>query len=130
MRQEANILLSSSEQNWEARRESVEYQLGRLVAGQPALLIDPGCHRLINGFLGGYCYKEVGNTGTYQDKPDKNKYSHCHDALQYMLVMLLRNVRVKLPHERGRSRQSYGFTNITDRYRPEKAGQTEYYANV
>jgi len=130
MRDEAGIELKPSEQNWEARRESVEYQLGRLSRGEPAFLIDPSCVRLINGFMGGYCYKEIGTTGLYQDKPEKNKYSHVHDALQYMVVMLLRNIG---KHNRARSSRTEDtgdvlFGNIADRAKPEKSGYSEVYA--
>ena len=91
MMRELGIDLMESEQNWEARRESVEFQLGRLVSGQPAFQIDPSCTRLINGFLGGYCYPEVGTKGYHRETPEKNKYSHVHDALQYLMAALLRN---------------------------------------
>lgn len=94
MRDEIGIQLKSSEQNWEVRRESIEMQLSRLIAGEPALLLDPSCVRLINGFLGGYCYPEHGVTGIFGDKPIKNKYSHVQDALQYVMVMLTRHVKV------------------------------------
>jgi hypothetical protein len=126
MRDEAGIDLKPSEQNWEARRESVEYQLGRLVSGEPALLIDPSCHRLINGFLGGYCYPEVGTTGIYRDTPEKNKFSHIHDALQYMLVMLLRNVA---KHRRKHKTDTFGFSNISSRYEEKGEGYQEFYAS-
>lgn len=91
MMREMNIEVLPSEQNWEARRESVDFQLGRLVGGKPAFQIDPSCTRLINGFLGGYSYPEIGLTGTHRETPEKNKYSHVHDALQYMMAALLRN---------------------------------------
>ncbi len=53
------------------------------------LLIDPGCIRLINGFLGGYCYPENKSImGEYIDNILKNKYSHVHDGLQYLTVRL------------------------------------------
>jgi len=122
MRNEAGIVLKSSEQNWDARREAVEYQLGRLVAGQPAILIDPSCHRLINGFLGGYCYPEVGTTGIYRDSPEKNKFSHIHDALQYMLVMLLRNV-----NKQNGKPDTMRFTNFTAREQNRGRDYAEYY---
>jgi len=109
---ESGIILRSSEQNWEARREAVEFQLGRLVAGDPALLVDPSCIRLINGFMGGYCYAEVGTSGIYNDKPIKNKYSHVHDALQYMVVMLLKNVNT---YQKRRTVNRIGFGNFDHR---------------
>lgn len=126
---DSGIILKPSEQNWEARREAVEYQLGRLTGGEPSFLIDPSCIRLINGFMGGYCYREIGTTGMYQDKPEKNKYSHVHDALQYMMVMLLRNVRARLDIETTNRRgENFGFTNISARYKPQNEGYKEYYA--
>jgi len=65
-----------SEQNWTARKESVEQQL-RIIDG---MLIDPRCIRLINGFIGGYCYPEIGSSGSYRDRPMKNRWSHCFAA--------------------------------------------------
>jgi len=53
------------------------------------MLIDPGCTRLINGFIGGYCYPKIGNTGRFGDKPQKNKYSHVAESLQYVLLKLV-----------------------------------------
>ena len=120
----SGILLKNSEQNWEARREAIEFQCGRLVAGEPAFLIDPSCTRLINGFIGGYCYAEQGTTGIYSDKPIKNKYSHVHDALQYMLVMLLRNVGAVA---KGTVKPFTGFANFKDR---EKKGYDGGYQEV
>ncbi|MGE3479754.1 MAG: hypothetical protein AB7G80_09840, partial [Dongiaceae bacterium] len=39
-------------------------------------------------FRGGYHYKrmQVSGEARYDDKPNKNKFSHVHDALQYMLL--------------------------------------------
>lgn len=82
------VEVEASEQNFTARRESVDQLMGRI----DGLLIDPGCIRLINGFLGGYHYKEIGGPGTgiYSTEPVKNKFSHPHDALQYVIVRLFR----------------------------------------
>lgn len=85
MDEECSIKVLPSDQNWTARKSSVERQLGL----RDGLLIDPSCTRLINGFIAGYAYNEIGNTGTYDDKPMKNKYSHPHDALQYLMVKLV-----------------------------------------
>lgn len=125
---EAGITLKSSEQNWEARRESVESQMGKLVAGEPALLFDPSCLRLINGLIGGYCYPEIGTSGVYSDKPLKNKFSHVHDALQYVLVMLNRNVPTA---NRGRKErnQKVSFGNWKNKNKKENwdGGYQQYY---
>lgn len=85
MRDECKINVMASEQNWQARKESVESQLARF----DGLLIDSSCIRLINGFIGGYHYPEVGKTGTYAKDPEKNRFSHVHDALQYVMVKLV-----------------------------------------
>lgn len=69
------------------RIEAVSNPLNRMVDGQPGFMIDQRCVNLIKGFRGGYQYRrlQVSGGGRYEDKPDKNKYSHVHDALQYAL---------------------------------------------
>ena len=58
-----------------------------MVDGKPAFLIDRRCPSLIKGFEGGYQYKRMEVSGErYADKPDKNMYSHIHDALQYLML--------------------------------------------
>ena len=43
--------------------------------------------QLIKGFEGGYQYKRMEVSGErYADKPDKNMFSHIHDALQYLML--------------------------------------------
>jgi hypothetical protein len=66
------------------RLEAVRHYLGRMVDGQPALLVDPKCERVRKGFLGKYHYKRV-QVGfeRYKDTPEKDEYSHPADALQY-----------------------------------------------
>lgn len=69
------------------RLESVSSQLQKMTDGKPAFLIDRRCQQLIKGFEGGYQYKRMEVSGErYADKPDKNMYSHIHDALQYMML--------------------------------------------
>jgi hypothetical protein len=86
---ECGVLVISSDQNFSARTGAVETALQR----SNGILIDPSCTRLINGFVGGYCYSEVGTTGAYRDTPDKNRFSHIHDALQYVMVKLIKMAR-------------------------------------
>ena len=45
-------------------------------------LIDPSCEQLIKGFRYGYRYK-IKRNGEMEDRPDKNAFSHVHDANQY-----------------------------------------------
>ena len=69
------------------RLESVASQLQKMVDGKAAFMIDPRCQQLIKGFEGGYQYRRMEVSGErYADKPDKNMYSHVHDALQYMML--------------------------------------------
>jgi len=69
------------------RIEAVASQLMKMVEGKPAFLIDRRCSTIIKGFEGGYSYKRMEVSGErYADKPDKNMYSHVHDALQYLLL--------------------------------------------
>ena len=69
------------------RLESVSSQLNKMADGHSAFLVDNRCSALIKGFEGQYCYKRMEVSGErYADKPDKNMYSHVHDALQYMLL--------------------------------------------
>jgi hypothetical protein len=90
MREECKIDVQPSDQNWSARKESVELQLGIY----DGLLIDPSCIRLINGFIAGYHYPEVQNSpGRYTEKPEKNKYAHIHEALQYVMLRLFQSAR-------------------------------------
>ncbi len=69
------------------RLESVSSQLTKMVEGKPALLIDRRCPQLIKGFEGGYAYKRMEVSGErYADKPDKNMFSHVHNAAQYLFL--------------------------------------------
>ncbi len=84
---------------------AVEAPLQRLIDGSPGLLIDPGCVNLIKGFEGGYHYRRLPVSGAekYEDFPNKNRFSHPHDALQYLLMsggegkLLLGQNRVAAP---------------------------------
>jgi len=65
----------------------VSQALNKMVDGRSGFLIDRRCPSLIKGFEGGYQYKRMEVSGErYADKPDKNMYSHIHDALQYLML--------------------------------------------
>ena len=58
-----------------------------MIEGKPALLVDRRCTQLIKGFEGGYAYKRMQVSGErFDDKPDKNMFSHVHDAAQYLFL--------------------------------------------
>ena len=69
------------------RIESVETTLGRLIEGKSGFLLDYRCINLKKGFNGGYHYRRLQTSGDrYDERPNKNRYSHVHDALQYLLL--------------------------------------------
>jgi hypothetical protein len=70
------------------RIEAVTQPLERLVDRKPGLVVDPGCRNLIAGFEGGYHYRRMAVVGTerFETSPFKNRFSHVHDACQYMML--------------------------------------------
>ena len=69
------------------RLEAVRASLTKMAEGKPAFLIDPRCLTIIKGFEGGYAYRRMQVSGErFDDKPDKNMFSHIHDALQYLML--------------------------------------------
>jgi hypothetical protein len=70
------------------RLEVVKAALNRLVDGSPGLSVSPRCKDVRKGFTGGYHYKLVksGDGTQSYETPNKNQYSHPHDALQYLLL--------------------------------------------
>lgn len=67
-----------------ARLEAVEEYLQMLTEAGPAMLVDKSCKTLLRGYVGGYRFELVGRTGEKKPHPDKNFYSHVHDANQYL----------------------------------------------
>lgn len=82
------IFIEDGIQTFQVRREAVSGRLTKLINGQPSILVDPSCTRLIDGFEGGYAYPEIGNSGVFKTDPAKNEYSHVADALQYPATRL------------------------------------------
>lgn len=70
------------------RIETVKQVIDRAVDGKPAMLVSPKCNTLKKGFTSGYCRRRINVSGPprYEDRPAKNKYSHPHDALQYLFL--------------------------------------------
>lgn len=74
------------------RQEAVRQPLMKLLGSDmPGIIICPKkCPILRKGFNSGYRIKRIKSKGgeTYAEVPDKNEYSHPHDALQYLMLML------------------------------------------
>ena len=97
------IYPSGGEMSIKGRLEAMALWLSRLANGQPTVQIDASaCPMLTEGMKGGYRYAEVGNTGRYQDKPEKNQFSHPIDTACYVASRILNNIP-----ERQRTDQEY-----------------------
>ena len=75
--------------NLTVRLEVVRRALsGSLDEGRPEFLLSPDCRMLRKGFNSGYRFRRLQIAGVerYDDKPEKNEFSHVHDALQYALL--------------------------------------------
>ena len=69
------------------RIEAVDSTLSRLIDGSPGFTMSTECINLKKGFNGGYHYRRLQVSGDrYDEKPLKNRYSHVHDALQYLMM--------------------------------------------
>lgn len=71
------------------RIEAVEMVLQQSSDAEPRLKINRECHMLIQGFRGKYRWKtdKKGDLLHVKD-PDKNEWSHIHDAFQYSMMMI------------------------------------------
>jgi hypothetical protein len=99
------IRLEEGVQTFKVRREAVANRLTRMINGQPAILIDPSCETLIEGFEGGYAYPEIGNSGEFKTEPMKNDYSHIHDSLQYPATRLFTHSDIERDEDEERERE-------------------------
>ena len=71
------------------RLEAVSSVLVRMdFAGNPGFVIGPHAPMCRKALAGGYKYRRMAVAGQerYMDKPDKGRYSHVADALQYLMV--------------------------------------------
>lgn len=69
------------------RHSAVRFFLSSVIDGTPALLVDRvNAPVLRKGFVSGYVFRRLrinSSEERYSDHPDKNSFSHPHDALQY-----------------------------------------------
>lgn len=71
------------------RRDAVAYFLNK----KTGFLLDSRCSTLREGFISGYHYAlSKGTGGTHKERPEKDYYSHAHDALQYLALYFYRAV--------------------------------------
>jgi len=89
-----------------ARFNAVDAVLTRSVKGVPAFQLSPGCKVLRKGFMGEYKLRKYRGFGEdkYSDVPNKNEYSHIHDALQYSCLIADRGEQVSRSYQHMGSR--------------------------
>jgi len=69
------------------RVNAVDQLMRRMGDGVPAFLVSPRCRLLLAALGGGYQFRRMQVAGEqYSEMPDKNRYSHIADALQYAVV--------------------------------------------
>lgn len=77
----------------ELRINAVEALLAQQIDGKAAFLVDVhACPKLVGGFRYGYRYKKT-TKGLIEELPDKNHFSHVHDAMQYFALQCRLNDR-------------------------------------
>ena len=112
-------IIGPGEVSLRKRMEMVRDLLKRQAStGLVGLILDPEATYLAEAFLGGYGYKER-TDGQYELDPEKNEYSHCMNALEYLCSRLpymseerpeSARVRRNEPRRRGAGRRlrTYG----------------------
>lgn len=111
-----------------ARRiDAVKQGLISLVDGGPKLVIDKRCRVLRKGFMSEYKYAKRNASANmeelYKDAPDKNQYSHIHDALQYSCLGYIGGYVVS---SEEKFNQQYGSNPSDSRAFNDDIGQMGY----
>lgn len=110
LEQELGVRVRPASSNTLADRlDAVGDFLCRLTDAGPAMLIDPSCSDLIRGYKSGYRYA-VSNKGQTADSPEKNSFSHVHDANQYM-CMEFRGGQIRDARRRKAATVGFGQQN-------------------
>ncbi len=85
---QSGLTLIPGPQNPLTRISGVRQWLTRMGKAGALLQIHPRCEILIEGFRGAYRFK-MANGEIIGKNPEKNEFSHPHDALQYALASLI-----------------------------------------
>ena len=107
--QAKGILIGAGSQDLMMRLESVKRPLNTLADGKPAFALNPRCETLRRGFMGRYRYARMQTSQErYTESPEKNSYSHAHDALQYVATRLFGQGLRTFPQQQPERRERYG----------------------
>lgn len=99
--------------DFSVRREVVADYMMRLdFSGRPAFCVHSSAPTVRKACAGGYKYKRMQVTGQerYQDMPDKGKYSHAGDAMQYLFLGAVGGDRVVGGY--GNKEIDYTYSNL------------------
>ncbi|HSG30161.1 MAG TPA: phage terminase large subunit [Thermodesulfobacteriota bacterium] len=97
MKSPADVMLQlgvgvmKGEKDFSVRKDAVVKLMSKdMYNNLSPMLINPDCRYIIDGFMGGYHYRLIDrNSGRVGSSPVKNKYSHPHDAFQYLCSKLV-----------------------------------------
>ena len=92
------------------RIEAVRFYLRLMAGDKPAFQVHPRCHQLRKGFNGGYKFRRIQVIGEqkFMSVPDKNIYSHPHDALQYLMMYFRGDISPGKPYKRPKDESRWG----------------------
>lgn len=84
-KEEGHLVKAAKTNDPVARINATGKLLSEYPDGEPQYLIDPSCKWLIAALRSKYRYMAIkgSSTGLYQEKPEKNEYSHITEANQY-----------------------------------------------
>lgn len=87
VRAEGLRILPAPTNDISVRLNAVREILSQLVDGRPRILVGPAAPMLKAAMGGGYRYRRLHVSGErYSEVPEKDRFSHVADALQYLLV--------------------------------------------
>jgi len=91
MLQAAGVPIQPAPSNvMQLRRRALADPIARnCLDGRPAFMLSPKCERIREGLMGGFCFRELQTSSPeddYTETPDKNKFSHICEALEYVLL--------------------------------------------
>lgn len=99
------------------RREGMRFMLKNLIDGHPMWQAHKRCTTLRKGMSGGFCRRRLQITGDlkFRDIPDKNKYSHVCEALEYDVVSAGEDRHVTIsPAQRDGQRRQYADSEYNE----------------
>lgn len=75
--------------NIDMRREALKVPLGKLIDGEPAILISSRCRLLCAGLASGFRFRKLNVPGSlkYSDEVEKNNYADACEAAEYACLM-------------------------------------------